>query len=117
MRPDNYDIIMSRRREGAATFAGTMVDVEALVELEPPCVWIHHDTGESGCEPGAPGEFVIRVREHCGPPMPTIFIICQAQHNRIRAIRHHDFECVTCGRPTTMAALVDFLGRVEEYYH
>lgn len=115
MRPNHRDIVESIRREHVAEMAETQVDTDALLALAPPCSWDRHATGETGCEPGAPAEFVIRVREHCGPPMPTITLICQAQQMRIWRHRDQPFEC-GCGRLTSLGQLIDFLGRVDEYY-
>lgn len=115
MMPNNRDIVHSIRREKAAEFADTLVDVETMINLAPACTWDRHDTGETGCEPGAPGEFVVRVREHCGPVRPVVVIICEAQWIRLRGAQHVPYECV-CGRMTTPAEVIDFFGRVEEYY-
>lgn len=116
MMPNNRDIVESIRRERAADMVDTQIDLEALVNLAPPCTWDRHDTGETGCEPGAPAEWVLRFRIHCGPPMPTIFLVCHAQQIRIWRTRNARYECDTCGELMCNADIVDFLGRVEEYY-
>lgn len=115
MWPSHRDIIESIRRERVADMVDTQVDTDALLALAPPCSWDRHATGETGCEPGAPAEFVIRVREHCGPPTPTIVLVCQSQNLRIFRTREVPIEC-GCGRMTSLGELVDFLGRVDEYY-
>ena len=92
---------------------------EALVDLAPACDWDRHASGETGCEPGAAGEYVVRVRPQCdlgGTLRPAVLVVCEAQQIRLRGRTHATLVCETCNRPTTWGELVDFLGPVWEYY-
>jgi hypothetical protein len=106
------------RREQAEQLGLDDALVDALVDLAPACDWDRHSTGETGCEPGARAEYVIRLRPHCmiGGLVPSIVLICEAQQIRLRGRSNETLTCEMCGSPTSWPALVDFLGPLEEYH-
>lgn len=94
--------------------------IEALVALEPRCDWPGHEACAHGCHAAEAGSYVIRVRPHCisaeraGAP-PMILVICESQQIRQRNRSGEAYRC-ECGQTYVWASVVDFLGRVADYY-
>lgn len=91
--------------------------IDDLLALEPRCNWVHHDAGTYGCEPGAPGEYVVSIGTHCAPPpaAPTVLVVCQSQQIRLRGSLDETVQCGLCHVTTTWRDLIRFLGPVAEY--
>lgn len=117
--PNHRQMLDTLRRGRAAELGVNELLADTLASLQPRCDWrsehLTHENGVPGCDPSQPGEFVVRVRAHCGPPTPSIVVVCQAQQFRMRQTLTATVAC-DCGVRITWAQILDFLGPIDEYY-